>query len=234
MGRIRAEPRHGPTGKLEGRRGYEGGPPDTDDPSLAGLILDRREITRVGREDVHGLAVPLESGERSAVEAPLGSLPMQTSIDITWRAERLVALVWALGVAELPGLLEKTDGATIANTIGFLEERSGAVLATPRLRPIEELQLMNEVHLAVHWRLRRHQREVGSGAYDFAALVAKNVWAPVVAGRPELIDGDPGPASLHAPACSGRAMPATQPQVPDPRRIDYRARFCALRAGSRR
>jgi hypothetical protein len=41
-----------------------------------------------------------------------------------------------------------------------------------------------------------HQLRVGSGAYDFAALVAKNDWAPLIAGRLELIDGDLGLAGV--------------------------------------
>lgn len=154
------------------------------------------ELWREARAWFHGLGIEdeLEPEERRVVEAPLGSLPMETTIDITWRAEALVMLAWALGAVELPGLLEKSDGATVANTIGFLDERRATVLAAPRLRPIEELELMTEAFLAVHWRLRRHSRE--SGPYDFAALVAKNDWASLIAGRLELIDGDLGLAGV--------------------------------------
>lgn len=162
---------------------------DAADPAAGELWGEARAwFHELGVED------ELEPAERSDVGAPLGSLPMRTAIDITWRAEGLVVLAWALGAVELPGLLEKSDGATVANSIGFLGERSATVLAAPRLRPIQELELMTEAFVAVHWRLRRHARE--PGAYHFAALVAKNDWAPLIVGRLELIDGDLGLAGV--------------------------------------
>lgn len=135
-----------------------------------------------------GLDDELEPDERRIIAAPIGSLPMQRTIEVTWRAEGLVVLAYALGVVELPGLVEKCDPAAVANALGFLAPRDGTALAAPGLRPYEQLEQLTDAYRMLHWRLRHHAS--GKGPYHFAGLVANSACAEVVAERLELVDGD--------------------------------------------
>jgi hypothetical protein len=120
-----------------------------------------------------GVAPELERAERRLVEAPRGTLAQRQVVEGSWRSEGLAVLAWALGVGELPAHDETVAAGVLMRRLGLLGEGTPAVLTSPTLRPLEELQRMERRLFVLHWRLRDFGLK--PRAMDFAEF-ARTAW----------------------------------------------------------
>ncbi len=120
-----------------------------------------------------GVADEVERGERAGLDAPIGRLHPQQRIDMVWRAEGAVVLLWALRVRGLPPHDVSEHPYEICERIGVLEALVPELTA-PALREPEELDAMRRRLLGLHWRLREH-RLSPEGRVDLAAF-ARDAW----------------------------------------------------------
>ena len=122
------------------------------------------------------------------VTAP-GDLDDQAMVDSTWRLEGLGVLAWALQRFDLPSYDTLVDSNELLAVVGFLRSATPrSLLADPRLRSDEELNLMGEQILAFHWRMRDYSlRPVAMDFRDFG----DNCWfGPTSLDWAEIVDGD--------------------------------------------
>jgi hypothetical protein len=127
--------------------------------------------------------------ERSIFESPLGGMDPQAHVDSMWRSEGLAVLAWALGLYELPPHDEPADVDELWNALGLLDgEEARALLASPVLRPREEIGALRARLFALHWRLRdytlRPQR------MDFAEFARTSWFGPLDITGVALAEGD--------------------------------------------
>jgi hypothetical protein len=88
-------------------------------------------------------------------ESPLGGMDERALVDSMWRSEGLGVLAWALGLYELPAHDEPADMEALWDAVGLLEtDRARALLASPVLRPREEIDALRDRLFGLHWRLR--------------------------------------------------------------------------------
>lgn len=103
-----------------------------------------------------------EPEEKRLLAAPFGSLSPQEIIRVTWYAEGLAILAWAVEQREFPVHDQKIDPYDVAETVGFLSEEAKELLNTARLRDQIQMDAASEVLYAIHARLRdfiRHKNK---------------------------------------------------------------------------
>jgi hypothetical protein len=133
------------------------------------------------------LTAEVEPDEERVLKSPVGTLDPQDRINLTWRAEALAVLAWALGMMEMPAHDEQCPAPPIAEAFGLLKP-SPNILAAPRLRTPDELAWYAERAFALHWRLR--QFSLDGEAMDFAAFAPTADFGPLeIEGLP-LLDRD--------------------------------------------
>ncbi len=68
--------------------------------------------------------VALEADEREVLQAPLGTLPSQTKLNLIWSVEGLAILAWALGRYTLHADEELADAQEITQKLFFLSSQA--------------------------------------------------------------------------------------------------------------
>lgn len=158
--------------------------------------MDRGELDDVTRADQErlpqwlealGLRDECEGSEWTAIMTPLGQLPEQTTINLIWRVEGAVCLLWALRKIALPPYDNYIRLDSICPRIVFNEEAS-RLLAAPRLRAQGELEHMADLYLMLHWRLREYR--LRPQPLDFAAFTRNCQWAMMPIESVDVIDND--------------------------------------------
>jgi hypothetical protein len=100
----------------------------------------------------------LEPLEREALNTPIGELSERLHLDSIWRFEGLAVLLWALQISELPKYDALAEPDSLLPAIGFLDHGLGkALLQSPQLRSVGELNDLNKQLFTYHWRLREFQ-----------------------------------------------------------------------------
>jgi hypothetical protein len=143
---------------------------DAGDPSAEEL---RKQI--LPWLDTIGAVAELEPAEAALLSTPLGGLDNKQTINMSWQAEGMVVLAWALSYAELPAVHVECDPSDIANGMGFLDERRETPLHSPQLRESAEIEAWADTYLTLHWRLREFS--LRSVTIDFVDYVSKCQWA---------------------------------------------------------
>jgi len=111
----------------------------------------------------------IEPEEARILRADIGTLTQEEVTQITWYAEGLAILAWALNRMELPRHDEEVDPYLTTDAVWFLDEDAEEVLAAASLRSQPELAACREVLYAIHCRLRAVMRE--RQRQDFSAWI---------------------------------------------------------------
>jgi hypothetical protein len=167
-----------------------------DDPRARGAAERHREllewVREIGIEDeLEGPDPdwPDEPNERSILAAPPGKLDPRSHVNTSWRAEGLAVLAWALGRYDLPPHDQPAKVEDLWEAVGHLRaDRARELLASPVLRPREEIGALRGRLFALHWRLRDYF--VRPERMDFAEFARTSWFGPLdIAGLP-LAKGD--------------------------------------------
>jgi hypothetical protein len=89
--------------------------------------------------------------ELEYVEDP--SPPRHATVQMSWRYEALLVMLWALELAELPPPTHMCDVARVVKLVLSTEE--GELIAKARLRPRGELLDALDLHYRAHWAVRQ-------------------------------------------------------------------------------
>jgi hypothetical protein len=101
-----------------------------------------------------GIWDEVEPSEEKVLRAPLGGLAANDVIRVTWYAEGLAVLAWALNRLEFPRHDEKVDPYAVSDSLWFLSEDAAEVISTAKLRGPTEFEACRELLYAIHCRLR--------------------------------------------------------------------------------
>ena len=94
------------------------------------------------------LAGELEDDERAAIEAPIGQLGQQRTIDCGWRSEGIVVLLLSLGLGEIGAIdRQHEDPRALVDAAAYLEPDAASMLDRVRVRPADELDAYADVAL---------------------------------------------------------------------------------------
>lgn len=126
--------------------------------------------------------------ERKLLDRPVGRLGQKEQVDASWLSEGLALLAWALGRWDFPQPDAQLDPRRVAESLGFLREGAGSLLALPTVRPEEELAIAEARLTLVAERL--HAFTQNRVAVDLHALAQGASLGPLVLSGLELIDGD--------------------------------------------
>jgi hypothetical protein len=136
----------------------------------------------------HHLDRELEPEERAMLEAPIGSLERQPTIDATWRLEGMAVLAWSLGVAEMPAHDQPVEGVRLCMSLGLLARDTPLLVQLPQRRPAEEIARMQTRLHGIHWRMADYRVE--STRLDFRALASNSAVGPWDLSDVPMIDDD--------------------------------------------
>jgi len=122
-------------------------------------------------------------------DSPLGGMDERSFVNSMWRSEGLGVLAWALGLCELPPHDELVDMHQLWNAVGLLESyKARGLLASPALRPREEIDALRGRLFGLHWRLRDFT--LRPRRMDFAEFARTSWFGPLdITGVP-LANGD--------------------------------------------
>jgi hypothetical protein len=127
--------------------------------------------------------------ERSIFESPLGGMDAQAQIDSVWRTEGLAVLAWALGRYDLPPHDAPVNVDGLWEALGLLDtSRARGLLASPVLRPREEIGALCDRLFALHWRLRNYT--LRPERMDFAEFARTCWFGPLDITSVPLAEGD--------------------------------------------
>jgi hypothetical protein len=135
-----------------------------------------------------GLDDELEARESAIIRAPLSKLSEREVINASWEGEGMATLAWALSCYDLPAYDQIVSSPSVGESLGFLNELSGTVLDSPRLRPAEEVDEFREQMFALHWRLREFS--LRPEFLDFARFACECSFGPLDIARLPLVRGD--------------------------------------------
>lgn len=135
-----------------------------------------------------GLLAEMEPEELVLVRTPLGKLSERQRLDAGWRAEGLAVLGWALGRYELPPYDMQAEGRAVSLALGFRGEQAHTVLASPKVRPRDELSALSARLFTLHWRLR--QFSLDKATIDFPAVARRAWFGPLRIDGLRLREGD--------------------------------------------
>jgi len=126
--------------------------------SVVGVSFGARREQVLGWLAEHGL-----DGELSPLEAGFLDDPAPSEdrlIDATWNSERLIVLLWALGLAEMPEADEECDPKLLQALLPpYAEVGVDAFIDAARLRPEVELDNMADRIRELHAEARQARRE---------------------------------------------------------------------------
>jgi len=172
---------------------------EQEDPSNSGVEETRQRINLW--VDTVGLRDELEPDEEKLLRQGLGKPLQQEAINGCWRLEGLCVLAWALGKFQVPPHDQTVEPPALLKAMHILDAPAAkALIATPTVRPIDELKAMADRLLAVHWRLRQFRLD-GKKIDDWQSK-AKNAWFPLNVDGIPMVDGDLalcGDAIINAP-----------------------------------
>jgi hypothetical protein len=122
--------------------------------SVWGLTAGAPRNTVLAWLEDNGLFRELTPSEAGFVDSVKPS--QKQLINISWQAERLIVLLWALGhVERLPPADAQCDTSTFKEILPpFAGATVEAFVASARLRPDEELEDMAETLQDIHWHAR--------------------------------------------------------------------------------
>lgn len=155
------------------RGNIESGKGNADAESVRGRMI--QWVTRFN------LTEQLGPSEWAQISAPLGSLPPGVANGMTWEAEGLAVLLWALGLGEMPAHDDQVDPYAVAGAAHFLAEDVDEFIDGAILRPAEELLAFREVMYAIHCRVTGFLR--GGGKKDFAGWLERD-WLETLKIKP--------------------------------------------------
>jgi hypothetical protein len=125
-----------------------------------------RYAVQVEKLQGSGLWDKMESEEHLFLEAGPYDLSPQSQLDAMWLAESIGCLHWALGYAsELPAY-DKETGQEIIN--GAPNESTRNLVASAKLRPVNDIDVQRDLAELWHWRCRT--RQLSESGHKFAEL----------------------------------------------------------------
>lgn len=135
----------------------------------------------------------MEAHERALVARPFGTLDVdsQEAANGYWLGSGADVLAWALGRPEFSPFYDQEPPLDVASWAGLLDPLPIPLLANPVLRPLSDIEAMEDRLLAVHWRLV--QFRLTREALDFLNLpIVKDFrfLKPEVVERLDLAEGD--------------------------------------------
>lgn len=114
-----------------------------------------RNLQLVERLNRSGLWNAMGEEECTFMKATSEEVTLQKQVDMSWRVESAVCLLWALGhVAELPPYDQQAD-AELTNQLP--KESLSALLTKAALRPHETIEKQRDIAELWHWRSRTRQ-----------------------------------------------------------------------------
>lgn len=145
--------------------------------------------------------------EKKLLERPVGRLGQREQVDASWLSEGLAVLAWALGRGDFPQLDDHVDPRRVADSLGFLHEAAGALLALPTVRPEQELAIAEARLTLVAERLHAFSQD--RARLDLPAMAAGSALGPLVLEGLPLVEGDlrvDGRALSEAPEARWREL----------------------------
>jgi Domain of unknown function (DUF4272) len=119
-----------------------------NDIDAAGEAFDLREWIVTER-----LADTLTPSESQILLSPVGGIPREARLDVSWQSEALGSLLWALGVSELPSIGHQPELASLLDAVPQPWDRVSGWVDGGRLRPESEIAHEREVADIWYWRL---------------------------------------------------------------------------------
>lgn len=147
----------------------------------------------------------VELREERALRAALGTLDEKEVIRITWYAEGLAVLAWALNRLDLPQHDEKVDAYAVADSVSFLSEDAADVIGAASLRSPAGLNACQELLYAIHSKRTREK-------WGRAVCPAATRWWPTITKRPRSPAPKPATASAARSAHDDRRPGPTAPR----------------------
>lgn len=94
---------------------------------------------------------------RDAIQ-PSRNSRRKARIRVSWHAEGLAIIAWALGRFNFPKKEEKVDPFELTDSLWFLHKEAIDVIKSAKLRPSNELDACRDYFYAIHCRIRDYQR----------------------------------------------------------------------------
>lgn len=136
--------------------------------ALVGLAYDAPAALLREWIVANGLTSSLSAEEAAMLEKGPEGLTEQERIDLSWRAEAILALLWAGGLApSLPPAGEFPEDALAALPRVGQGESGAPFVRRFRLRPYAELYAMRDLYYRAHW----HARDQGLKGADPAPFL---------------------------------------------------------------
>ena len=132
------------------RCSLESGAADPDAKSVHLRVLDWLTALNLWEE--------AELSEAAMLRAPLGTLDAGVVLQSGWYVEGVAVLAWALNLTGFPKHDEQADIYAMADAVWFLDKEAVEVIATAKLRSLDELEACCELLYAIHARLRQYAR----------------------------------------------------------------------------
>jgi len=144
------------------------------------LVADLEEWLRQTR-----LARDLAPSERMLLGKTLGAWPRQDLVNVSWRAEALGVLQWALGHAgEIPAWDTEFLPEQVMPQLNLFGDPQ-TYQAACTLRPRPELERMQEIAKLWHWRARTTELQVRGDVEPPADLTFEEIIASTALGAHE-------------------------------------------------
>lgn len=125
-----------------------------------------------------------EEWEAQVLEAPVGTLSPKLRWKLPWLSEGAAILGWALRQIELPAY----DKQVKVESLYRIRDAIKSAGIGLDLRPSEEMDILSNQMLAIHWRLR--QFSVKRESMDFAEYAPRSWWGELDLGLARLINND--------------------------------------------
>jgi hypothetical protein len=135
-----------------------------------------------------GLEREIEPGELALLATPLGRLDAALRESFCARAEAACVIGWALRRTDIPGFDIDADGATVAESLGWLGDDVAPLATDSRLRHRDDISALLDIVGAVHWRLR--ERCVNDAAVSMTRWTPEALAWPEDVAPLELLDDD--------------------------------------------
>ena len=122
------------------------------------LLWSRSRLVGIGKKSsngytINGLFEDLSSMEARFIEDPEPS--RREIINASWYSERLITLLWALGLASMPPADEQCDTSLFQDILPpYAEVSESDFINSAKLRKDDELMAMADQTLDLHWEAR--------------------------------------------------------------------------------
>src|SRR3954452_9630865 len=119
-----------------------------DELDVAGEAFDLREWIVTER-----LSSGLTTSEARIFETPVGDIPYEDCVDLSWQSEALDALLWSIGARELPSFGVESDLTALLDAVPSPWDRVGVWVQHARLRLEPDIACERELADLWYWRL---------------------------------------------------------------------------------